>query len=203
MPGARCARSLVCEMKKHTSIVATVTPETSGIPRAMVYSLYRALPGDRAFLSPSPVKVAFHRLDAGVEASGPHDFAVRRTALSSAAPPTSTASRLAFVTIASRPSEEAGRGELVKMICPTAKAKYFFSYDWTGSIRLIRFMKFGFRRKGFPSPLPLAGEADARSAAGGGRSLRSNSVFCGGAPTPALPRERERERTSVAATNSI
>jgi hypothetical protein len=26
MPG-RCARSLVCEMKKHTSIVTTVTPE--------------------------------------------------------------------------------------------------------------------------------------------------------------------------------
>jgi hypothetical protein len=36
MPGARRARSLVCEMKKHTSIVTTVTPEPPGIPRTMV-----------------------------------------------------------------------------------------------------------------------------------------------------------------------
>jgi hypothetical protein len=43
MPGARCARSLVCEMKKHTSIVTTVTPETPGIPRAMVLTVSFAL----------------------------------------------------------------------------------------------------------------------------------------------------------------
>jgi hypothetical protein len=29
----RCARSLVCEMKKHTSTVTTVTPDHPGIPR--------------------------------------------------------------------------------------------------------------------------------------------------------------------------
>ena len=27
MPGARCARSLVCGKNKHTSVVTTVTPE--------------------------------------------------------------------------------------------------------------------------------------------------------------------------------
>jgi len=43
MPGARCARSLVCEMKKHTSVVTTVTPETPGIPRAMVLTAYSEL----------------------------------------------------------------------------------------------------------------------------------------------------------------
>jgi hypothetical protein len=32
MPGAQCARSLVCEMKKHTSIVTTVTPEHPAFP---------------------------------------------------------------------------------------------------------------------------------------------------------------------------
>jgi hypothetical protein len=57
MPGARRARSLVCEIKKHTSIVTTVTPESPGIPYAMVYGLYRALPGDRAFLPPSPAEL--------------------------------------------------------------------------------------------------------------------------------------------------
>src|ERR1700726_844683 len=30
--------------------VDTVTPESPGIPRAMVYGLFRALPGDRALL---------------------------------------------------------------------------------------------------------------------------------------------------------
>src|SRR3954454_7077480 len=39
MPGARCARSLACKMKKHTSVVTTVTPETPGIPRTMVLTV--------------------------------------------------------------------------------------------------------------------------------------------------------------------
>jgi hypothetical protein len=48
MPGARCTRSLVCArvVSMHTSIHSE-SPESSGIPRAMVYGLYRALPGDR------------------------------------------------------------------------------------------------------------------------------------------------------------
>src|SRR3954465_12347447 len=40
MPGARCARSLACKIKKHTSIVTTVTPVTPGIPRTMVLTVY-------------------------------------------------------------------------------------------------------------------------------------------------------------------
>src|SRR3979490_327739 len=46
-------------------------------PAQWFYGLLRALPGDRAFLPPSPAKVAFRELDASVGASGPHDFAVR------------------------------------------------------------------------------------------------------------------------------
>jgi hypothetical protein len=53
MPGARRARSLACKIKKHTSIITTVTPDSPGIPCAMGYDLFRALPGDRAFLPPS------------------------------------------------------------------------------------------------------------------------------------------------------
>ena len=63
----------------HTSIhseVATIIRH----PHAMVYGLYRALPGDRAVLPPSFAKVTFRKLDASVEASGPHDFAVRFSA---------------------------------------------------------------------------------------------------------------------------
>jgi hypothetical protein len=113
MPGARCARSLVCEMKKHTSIVTTVTPDSPGIPYAMVLTVSFGL---------SPVIGLFcHRRLADSDprsltpASRRQDHTTSpsaRQALSSAAPPTSTASRLAFVTIASRPSEEAGRASL-------------------------------------------------------------------------------------------
>src|SRR5260370_14771370 len=39
MPGARCARSLACSVKKHTSVVTTVTPVSPGIPRAMVLTV--------------------------------------------------------------------------------------------------------------------------------------------------------------------
>ena len=50
--------------------VSQVTPESSGIPRAMVYGLCRTLPGDRAFLSPSPAKTCFANL---TPASGRQD----------------------------------------------------------------------------------------------------------------------------------
>jgi hypothetical protein len=43
MPGARCARSLACKIKKHTSIVTTVTPVSPDIPRAMVLTAYLVL----------------------------------------------------------------------------------------------------------------------------------------------------------------
>jgi hypothetical protein len=50
----------------------------------------------------------FRQLDASVGASGPHDFAVRTLAPSSEAPPASTASQPASVTIAKRPSDRDG-----------------------------------------------------------------------------------------------
>jgi hypothetical protein len=36
-------RSLVCKSRKHTSVVATVAPDTSGVPHAMVGTAYSAL----------------------------------------------------------------------------------------------------------------------------------------------------------------
>ena len=58
MPGARCTRSLACKIKKHTSVVTTGSPGSPGIPaRNGFNSLYRALPGDRALLSPSPAEM--------------------------------------------------------------------------------------------------------------------------------------------------
>ena len=75
-----------------------------GIPARNGFNGFlRDLPGDRAFLPPSP-RGTFRRLDASVEASGPYDFAVRQHTPSSEAPPASIASRPASVTIAIRPS---------------------------------------------------------------------------------------------------
>src|SRR5437868_2404880 len=80
MPGAGCARSLACEIKKHTSVVTTVTPVSPDIPRATVYGLFRALPSDRAFL-PLSFADSTRDLGASVGASGPHGFAVRLSAV--------------------------------------------------------------------------------------------------------------------------
>src|SRR5205823_797210 len=77
MPGARCARSLACKIKKHTSIVTTVTPETPGIPRAMVLTVSFALSPVTGLSCHCRQQVTTCRLDASVGASGPHDFAVR------------------------------------------------------------------------------------------------------------------------------
>src|ERR1700681_686654 len=56
MPRAQCTHSLACENKtKHTSVVTTGPPGSPGIPaRSGFNGFLRALPGDRAFLSPSP-----------------------------------------------------------------------------------------------------------------------------------------------------
>src|SRR4051794_5751605 len=65
-----------------------VTPESPGIPHAMVLRLIRGLPGDRPCLPPSSANMArlnpvgptcLHELDARVEAPEHHDFAVRKS----------------------------------------------------------------------------------------------------------------------------
>ena len=105
MPGARCARSLVCKIKKHTSVVTTVTPETPGIPRAMVLTASFVLSPATGLCCHRPLASFSRQLDASVGASGPHDFAVRVMRRSSVAP--SRVHRIphpTFVTIAKRPS---------------------------------------------------------------------------------------------------
>src|SRR5437762_13791093 len=85
------------------------------------------------------------QLDASVDASEPHDFAVRVTCCSSKAPSASIASRPAFVTIASRPS--VGRdGRVIILIWVKRRKEYFCKRDWTAQIRLIRQAKLAFRR---------------------------------------------------------
>src|SRR5438309_7422506 len=104
-PIAACA-GIVVERTR----VSQVTPESPGIPRAMVLRLMSYSPRRSGFfVTVAPKKLASQELDASVEASGPHDFAVRKIALSSLALPAATASRPASVTIAKRPSRGTGR----------------------------------------------------------------------------------------------
>src|SRR6266481_3449733 len=79
MPDARCTRGLVCNVHKN---MRTRAYRFSGgnptFPAQWFYGLLRALPGERAFLPPSPRWNDPAQLDASIGASGPHDFAVRQ-----------------------------------------------------------------------------------------------------------------------------
>src|SRR5882724_11704664 len=81
--------------------VSQVTPESPGIPRAMVYGLFRALPGDRAFLPPSPAGLTANL----TPASGCQDHTTSPSALASpvSRASASTASRPALVPLRNAP----------------------------------------------------------------------------------------------------
>src|ERR1700676_5086827 len=74
-PIAACAMIVVERTR-----VSQVTTESPGIPRAMVYGLYRALPGEPGFLA-TVISGLLRQLDTSVGVSGPHDFAVRLSAV--------------------------------------------------------------------------------------------------------------------------
>src|SRR3954447_12508227 len=131
MPGAQCARSLACKNKKayehshhgHTGF-------TRHSPRNGFNGFLRALPGDRAFLSPSSAETSSANL---TPASRRQDHTTSPSALAPfvSAAFASTASRPAFVTIASRPS--VGRdGAVVKVIWVNREQIYFCEKGWTG-----------------------------------------------------------------------
>jgi hypothetical protein len=77
MPGARRTAASRAKNKKHTSVVTTVTPDSPGIPRAMVLTVSSALSPVIGLCCHCHRRDTSRQLDASVEASGPHDFAVR------------------------------------------------------------------------------------------------------------------------------
>ena len=85
MPGAQCTRSLACELKKaHEQNHHRFSRIIRRFLRNGFNGLFRALPGDRAFLPPSfPQELLPNELNASVGAPGPHGFAVRRERASS------------------------------------------------------------------------------------------------------------------------
>jgi hypothetical protein len=112
----------------------------------MVYGLFRALPGDRAFLSPSPRGVSSTKLDASVGASGPHGFAVRLKRIRQ------SAIRVHCIPPRVRDDREPPlrwdeTAVISEVIWVGRKQNYFFRRDWTSRIALNRFEKFGATRK--------------------------------------------------------
>ena len=147
MPGARCARSLVCKVESTRVSHHGHTGFTRHSPRNGFNGLYRALPGDRAFLPPSSADIAFRRLDTSVGASGPHDFAVRLKRRSSFGtigvhriPPHVRDDR-------ETPPCWGGMASDIDLIWGRGEAENFLKWDWTGGIILIRFNKFRRARK--------------------------------------------------------
>jgi hypothetical protein len=78
-------------------MVLTVSSALSPVIGLYCHRRLRGVSGPLGLTSP------LRKLDASVEASGPHDFAVRKHVPSSEAPLASTASRPTSVTIAKRP----------------------------------------------------------------------------------------------------
>jgi hypothetical protein len=101
-PIAACAMSVIERTR-----VSQVTPESPGIPRAMVYGLYRALPGDRAFLPPSPALLSANLMPA----SGHQDH--------TSSPSASSAVRYRRIRVHRIPPR--GRDDRVSPLCGTGR----------------------------------------------------------------------------------
>jgi hypothetical protein len=83
MPGARCTRGLVCKMHKGKRTRAyRFSGGNPAFPARWFYGLFRALPGDRAFLPPSPPRSLL--LENLTPASGRQDHTTSPSASSAA-----------------------------------------------------------------------------------------------------------------------
>jgi hypothetical protein len=124
MPGARCARSLACKIKKHTSVVTTVTPGSPGIPRAMVLTVSFVLSPVTGLVCHRHRRSFLRQLDTSVGASGPHDFAVRSKRHSSKAPPRPPHPAAHVRDDRETPLERRRDGFAILLILPGRQAKF-------------------------------------------------------------------------------
>jgi hypothetical protein len=113
MPGARCTRSLACEIKKHTSVVTTVTPVSPGIPRAMVLRLISRSPRRSGLFVTVVSRVFSQDLTPASRRQNHTTSPSASSALVSGAACVHRIPCPTSVTIAKRPSVGAGRCESV------------------------------------------------------------------------------------------
>jgi hypothetical protein len=121
--------------KKHTSVVTTVTPDHPGISRGDGVTVSFVLSPEIGLscLRHSSEALASQELHASVEASGPHDFAVRLRALRQGHFDVHRIPHPTFVTIAKRPFWIGrGTGGKLPVICPSPQAKTLRRIGTTG-----------------------------------------------------------------------
>src|SRR3982751_4417289 len=121
------------QSKKAYELVTTGKPDDPAFPHAMVLTV--------SFVISPVIGLCCHRrlarlsakLDASVEASGPHDFAVRVQHRSSAAP--NSVHRIPPRVRDDRERPLVGRdGAIRKVFCVWGETKYFREQGWTGQI---------------------------------------------------------------------
>jgi hypothetical protein len=147
MPGAQCTRSLVCEVVVQDAHEYSQRShrKSPGIPARNGFNGFlRALPGDRAFLSPSLANESANLTPASRRQD--HTTSPSALALFVKSAAASIASNPASVTIAIRPSNGVD-GRDMKVICGFGKPEYFFGRGWTDRNSLIRLEKLDFTRK--------------------------------------------------------
>jgi hypothetical protein len=117
-------------------------------PAQWCYGLWRALPGDRAFLPPSRARSSSRALDTSVGVSGPHGFAVRVGVARRATPARPSHPALHVRDDAYAPPDERGTaGE--KHIFLKNESEIFSQGGWTVASALHRLRTFDFLRTPF------------------------------------------------------
>jgi hypothetical protein len=92
-----------------------------------------------------PRELGSRELDAGVEASGPHDFAVRVSTFRQSAPPASTASRPALMTLRNAPLS--GRdGRISASDLPDGASEIFLQKGMDGAVAKLPDGQISWRR---------------------------------------------------------
>jgi hypothetical protein len=123
MPGAQCTRSLVCEVVVQNAHEYSQRShrKSPGIPARNGFNgLFRALPGDRAFLSPSSADTSANLTPASRRQD--HTTSPSALALFVKSAAASIASNPASVTIAIRPSR-GWTARMMKLICLKRKGR--------------------------------------------------------------------------------
>jgi hypothetical protein len=111
-------------------------------PAQWCYGLWRALPGDRAFLPPSRARSSSRTLDTSVGVSGPHGFAVRVGVARRATPARPSHPALHVRDDAYAPPDE--RGTAKKHIFLKNESEIFLQEGWTVASALHRLANIRF-----------------------------------------------------------
>src|SRR4051812_7342805 len=121
------------QSKKAYELVTTGRPDDPAFPHAMVLTVSFVISPVIGLVVTVTLRVSA-KLDASVEASGPHDFAVRVQHRSSAVPNSVHCIPSRVRDDRERPS--VGRdGAIRKVFCLALEARYFCGQGWTGVLR--------------------------------------------------------------------